>query len=249
MQKPCTFWAAPPQVVVIRRAAIGSKLASDLLDLHAAFHLRSLVARNRPKQGYGFDLRAAEKGHPSAMALYGAGLHATRPDEAMRWRHEAASRGDVRAPFDLALIAYHGPHTATGSAPFSQCCGKRLPTRHVHARPLSRPGRTHRQAHELWVEADDSMHYWLTLSLAREAKKPNPLGLAHRAGLPLVLRMELRGAETLPRTSPACNGVGAIRPHFGKKQRDCASIRMRSRHCRIEKCVLWHFGGLNVRAR
>jgi TPR repeat protein len=112
------------------------------------------------------------------MALCGRSLLATRPDEAMRWYDEAASRGEVIAIFDLALMAYHGPDRVAAEPLFRNGAERGFPpAMFMLARMVGE--RDPAQAHDLWVEADARGHFWSTLSLAREARERGTLRGSH----------------------------------------------------------------------
>jgi TPR repeat protein len=151
------------------------------------------------------------------MALYGAGLRATRPDEAVHWHNEAASRGEVIALCDLALMAYLDPDRAASEPLFRNAAERGFPpAMFMLARIVGEKDPA--QAHELWVESDARGHYWSTLSLAREARRRGTLWGSHTSTGYLWRAMELGSGDAAYMLG--AYGVGALRRRFWKKARE-----------------------------
>ncbi len=160
----------------------------------------------------------------------------------MRWRHEAASRGDVIALFDLALIAYHGPDTAAAEPLFRSAAERGFPpAMFMLARIVGEEDPP--QAHELWVEADARGHYWSTLSLAREARRSGTLWGSHIATGYLWRAMELGSGDAAYMLG--AYGVGAIRRRFWKKAKELG-VDPDAEPPLPNRRVQWPFGGPNA---
>ena len=191
--------------------------SSDLGDFDALLHLGLSWEDTDPERAFSFYLRAAEQAHPSAMAECGASLFATHLDEAMHWYREAASRGEVMALFNLALMAYHGPDRASAEPVFRDSAERGFPpAMFMLARMLGDKGPE--QAHQLWVEADARGHYWSTLSLAGAARKRGTLRGSHIETDYLWRAMELGSGDAAYALGAA--GVGTLRRKMWQKAKE-----------------------------
>jgi TPR repeat protein len=151
------------------------------------------------------------------MALCGASLLATRPDEAMRWYDQAASRGEVIAIFDLALMAYHGPDRVAAEPLFRSSAERVFPPAiFMLARIVGE--RDPAQAHQLWVEADARGHFWSNLSLAREAREKGTLSGSRIETSYLWRAMELGSGDAAYMLG--AEGAGILRPRLWKKAKE-----------------------------
>jgi TPR repeat protein len=109
-----------------------------------------------------------------AMTAYAKAVSGAEAGKAMHWYDKAAAMGEVMAIFDLGLMAYRGPDSASAEPLFHDGAKRGFPpAMFMLARMVGKEDPA--QAHQLWAQADARGHVWSTLSLAREAHERRTL--------------------------------------------------------------------------